>query len=247
MPQFEMNQEEPPQNPDSLANPFLESVDEADREIVSKYITNWDGQVTQKFQDLRGKLNQYESLGDDIDSIKHSVELIRWANENPLDFYEQVRETLKEMELLEQEETPVGMESNLPEYEGVPSKLVEEITGLKSELESLREFKSNYESEKNQQTQQQQLDNLLDTLENDHGKFDRDGVLGRMLKGMSPEDAVKDWQKMIKGFNSPERKTPPPVLSGARTAVDQVDASKIRNDKKARTNLVTDLLKGIGE
>lgn len=235
------------ENPDSLANPFLEAVDPNDREVVSKYIKEWDGQVTKKFQDLRGQLKQYEDLGVDYDYIQHAVQTLNWANQDPVEFYNQVRQTLLEMELLEEENNgqqapPVG--SNLPEFEGVNPQFVEKFQTLETELNDLRQFKQSIESERKEQTQQQQLDDLLSKLENEHGKFDQDAVLGRMLKGMSPEDAVKDWQKMMKEFNTPERRTPPPTLSGGRVATEQVDASKLA-DKKTRKSLVTDLLRNI--
>ncbi len=234
-------------NPDSLANPFLEAVDPNDREVVSKYIKDWDGQVTKKFQDLRGQLKQYQDLGVDYEYIQHAVQTLNWANQDPVEFYNQVRNTLVEMELLDNEPTsettsPVG--SNLPEFEGVNPQFVEKFQSLENELNSLREFKENYDRKEKETTQQQQLDELLGKLENEHGRFDQDAVLGRMLKGMSPEDAVKDWQKMMKEFNTPERRTPPPTLSGGRTAVEQVDASKLA-DKKTRKGLITDLLRNI--
>lgn len=233
-------------NPDSLANPFLEAVDPNDREIVSKYINQWDGQVTKKFQDLRGQLKQYEDLGVDYDYIQHAVQTLNWANQDPVEFYNQVKQALLEMELLDEENNgtpPVGT-NTLPEFEGLNPQFAEKFQTLEKELNDLREFKSNIERERTERTQQQQLDDLLSKLENDHGKFDQDAVLGRMLKGMSPEDAVKDWQKMMKEFNTPERRTPPPTLSGGRTAVEQVDTSKLA-DKKTRKSLVTDLLRNI--
>lgn len=166
---------------------------------------------------------------------------MQWAEQDPKGFHEAVVNSLKEMGLMDDpENTPVGG-SNLPEYEGLPDNFVSEFTSLKSELNELREFKSNLENERQQSSQQQQLDNLLKKLETDHGKFDQPAVMGRMLQGMTAEDAVKDWKKYIKELNTPA-KTPPPVLSGGRTAVEQVDSSKIRNDKKARTSLVADLL-----
>lgn len=243
-------QESPPPettetNPDSLASPFLESVDPNDREIVAKYIKQWDGQVTPKFQELRGKLKQYEDLGVDFDYIQHAVQTLNWANQDPVEFYNQVRQTLMELELLDNEDIttpPVG--NNLPEFEGVNPQFVEKFTNLENELKELREFKGKIENETKERTQQQQLDDLLSKLENDHGRFDQDAVLGRMLKGMSPEEAVKDWQKMMKEFSTPERRTPPPTLSGGRVAVEQVDTSKLA-DKKTRKSLVTDLLRNI--
>ncbi len=224
-----------------LAHQYLSSVDEADRAIVEKYIKGWDGEVTKKFQSYSEKLKPYEELGVDIDSIKYAVQTMRFAEQDPKGFYEAVAESLKEMGLMEPENTPVGG-SPLPEYDGLPDNFVSEFQSLKKELTDLREFKSNLETERQTQSQQQQLDNLLKDMETKHGKFDQAAVMGRMLQGMSAEDAVKDYQKLIKEISTPATRTPPPILGGGRTAVEQVDSSKIRNDKKARTSLVADLL-----
>jgi len=56
---------------------------------------------------------------------------------------------------------------------------------------------------------------------------------------------VKDYLKVIQELNSPQPKSSaPPVLGGGRTAVDQVDSSKM-NDPKTRKALVAEILGGI--
>lgn len=235
----------------------MEAVDESDREIVSKYINEWDGQVTKKFQELNGQLKPYLDLGVDLDSIQHAVNVMKWADTDPVEFYKEVKSTIKrladegviDMGLLDDDlggnpSTPVG--SDLPEFEGVPSEFVERYQKMESQLSEISEWKKNQEAERETQSRQQQLDNLFEDLHNKHGNFDKAAVMGRILEGMDPEEAVKDYQKLIKEISTPERKTPPQTLPGGGASIrEQVDSSKIRDDKKARTSLVTDLLKTI--
>jgi hypothetical protein len=224
----------PPSNPpesssgegefSEFASQYLNSVEEADRPIVSKYIKGWDGNVTQKFQELNDQLKVYQ---------------------DPKAFYNIMTEQMRDMGLLDDSNgtegtTPVG--GGLPEYEGLPQNFVQEFQTLKDELKGLREFKQSYDQQQQSQSQQQQLDNLLQTLQTEHGEFDQAAVLGRILQGMSPDEAVKDYKKLLQKLGTPERKPAPPVIGTGRIAVEQVDRTKISNDKKARTGLVADIL-----
>jgi hypothetical protein len=47
---------------------------------------------------------------------------------------------------------------------------------------------------------------------------------------------------LLQKLGTPERKPAPPVIGTGRIAVEQVDRTKISNDKKARTGLVADIL-----
>lgn len=252
VPEIQTTPEPSSEDNGGLANPFLEGVDEADREIVSKYINEWDAGVTKKFQELNGKLKPYEDLGVDVESIQHAVSVMRWADEDPAGFYQEVKnrihalaeEGVIDMSMLEGD-TPDPVGSNLPEFEGVPEQFVQRYQGLENQLNEVLEWKKNQESQAESQSRQQQLDNLFENLHNDHGDFDKAAVMGRILEGMSPEEAVKDYQKLVKEISTPKRQTPPSTLPGGGQSIrEQVDSSKL-GDKKTRTGLVTDLLKTI--
>lgn len=137
-----------------------------------------------------------------------------------------------------------GTQTNLPEYEGLPPAVVAKLQAQDRQLAEFAKFKQDQESAAEKQTNEQRLDKLLKEMETKHGKFDQHAVLGRMMDGMSPEDAIKDYKKMMEGFSSPTRSTPPPVLGGGRTGVDQVDSSKLK-DKKTRKAHVADMLAGL--
>lgn len=228
-------------------NPFLQGVDEADRPIVSKYINDWDAQTTQRFQALNNELKPWKDLGVDYDNVMNAVNAMMFAERDPVGFYNHVREFLEREGLMPGENMNNGQAPQLPEFEGLPDQFVSKFQSQEQELKELRQFAEEMRNERTQQSQQQQLDNLLSELETKHGKFDKHAVMARILSGMEPDDAVKDFQKYLKGLSSPEqRPTPPNTLGNGRAVRDQVDAKAIRNDPSKRKELVAQLLENIG-
>lgn len=166
-----------------------------------------------------------------------------WADQNPLEFYNAVKSQLEELGLMENEiQPPVGGSNPLPEYEGLPDGFVKKFQGVEQTLGKINDFVDSFQKEQERNNNRQMLDKTLKDLENKHGKFDEDAVLGRIIsKEMTPEEAVLDYLKVIKEFNSPKRETPPPTMGGGRTAMEQVDGNKIK-DTKSRKQLVAELL-----
>jgi len=234
---------------DSLSSPFLEGVEEADREIVSKYIKDWDGQVTQKFQSIHEEYAPYKDLGASAEQVQQAMQLYRMAEVDPPGFYRYIGELLTDMDMMDTDTGTGGEEapatSNLPEYEGIPEEFMTDYQSMKEEIGGLRDFVNGAKAEKESAGQQRQLDELLSGLHTDHGDFDDPAVMGRILQGMDPKDAVKDYQDMVtKVINSRNKRPNPPTLGGGATAIDQVDSSKLTN-KKDRVGAVASILKSL--
>lgn len=187
-------------------------------------------------------------MGTDYESVQAAINTMRWADADPLSFYQAIKEQLESMGILtnEQNTQQTGQAPELPEFEGIPESFLKEHLELREKADKFDRFMENYESEKNMQTNQQQLDKIMAELHTKHGRFDEDAVLARMIKGMNPDDAAKDYLKSIQEYisNPQGKQAPPPVLGAGRTAVDQVDSSKL-NDPKTRKALVAEILGGI--
>lgn len=171
---------------------------------------------------------------------------MRWADSDPVGFYNAIQAQLEEMGLLSNDQNiPNGAPPpNIPaEFDGVPEAFVKEHMELRQKAEKFDQFMQSYESDRSAQENQAQLDKIMDGLHTKHGQFDEDAVLARMIKGMNPDDAVKDYLKVVQEFSSPQSRnnTPPPVLGGGRTAVDQVDSSKLK-DRTTRKAVVAEIL-----
>jgi hypothetical protein len=84
---------------------------------------------------------------------------------------------------------------------------------------------------------------MMEDLHTRHGKFDDGAILARIMNGMKPDEAVADFNKHISENYNPKASAPP-VVGGGRTAVDQVDSSKMK-DKKTRLQTIQSILGGI--
>jgi hypothetical protein len=243
LPQTDSNSQS---QPDEYVNDFLSKVDPVDRPYVEKYYKDWGAGVTQKFQDYSERIKPWEELGADYESVQAAIATMRWADSDPLAFYNAIKEQLEEMELLTNDNnTQLNTAPTVPpEFDGVPEAFVKEHLELRSKAEKFDKFMSDYENEKNTTQNQQQLDKIMSELHTKHGRFDEDAVLARMIKGMNPDDAVKDYIKVVSEISNPQKQAPPPVLGSGRTAVDQVDSSKLK-DNKTRKALVAEILGGI--
>lgn len=234
---------------EQTSNPFLNGVDEQDRAVVGKYIDEWDAGVTKKMQEVHKQYEPFKDIEASPEQLAQALNMYKMAEADPLKFYSQIKGLLVELDMLEEEENnepPVGT-SNLPEYDGVPENLVTDLQSMRKEIEELREFKQSTTTEKQNAQQQQQLDELLSGLHNEHGDFDDDAILGRILRGQEPEAAVKDYQESFeKIVNSRNKRPVPPTIGSGATPIEQVDSSKLSNPKD-RKKVVADILSNIGD
>lgn len=232
-----------------FAKKFVEeNVAEPDREIFLKYVKPWDANVTKEFQSRAEKLKPWESLGEPIERVQQAINILRSAEQDPVGFYNYVKDTLTDMEYdIGGGDTPTNTtdKSPLPEYEGLPEGFLKEFNEIKGALKEVADFVGSQKQLTEEQKQQEQVDSLLKSLHDDHGDFDDDAVLGRILRGAEPEAAVKEYQEHIKKLiNTQKNPRPnPPTLGGqGQTVREQVDTSKLKN-KRDRVNHVAALLR----
>lgn len=228
---------------DFSVDDFLAGVEEADRPTVEKYFKDWGGTVTQHIQSIHEEYQPYKDLGADVTQIGSALSIMQMADSDPVGFYNYVRETLLEMgHDLDMsgtgDDTPTF--ETPPEYDGLPEPVVQQMQTMQEQLGQLTEFVTQTKSQQEAASNAQQLDTLMESLHTEHGAFDDAAILGRMAQGMEPEDAVKDYQKVLSEISNP-RPTPPPTLKTGGTPVDQVDQNKLK-DQKFRKKFVTDRL-----
>jgi len=236
----------------SLANPFLSSVAEEDREVVSKYIKEWDSGVTKKFQEYSDKLKGYQSLGE-IEQLQNASQFVKDLQSDPVGFFvsmrdylvdnadqfdiENVQETLGVLQKMsEQQEDFNG--GTPPEFEGLPPQFVDMFSKLQ---DTVGELSTNYNQTKSQIQEQEQmamLDSVLTKMHTEHGDFDDTYVLTQIASGKSPEDAYASYQQLTESIINSHRKNPPPPIIGGPggTPLDQVDPTKL-TDAKSRKEL----------
>jgi hypothetical protein len=249
-------------NEETYGNQFLNTVDEADREVVGKYINDWDAGVTKKFQEYSSKLKEYEELGE-AESLHSASTVLRDIQSDPVAFFNNYKDYIIEnaqaiqeqygiediheaigiaKQMIEEEIDPSG----LPENQPMNSAMQEKFDAMEARLaESDTKFES-LNSGIREKEQSQFLDNELKTLHTEHGQFDDTFVLTQLANGKTTSQAIEAWNTMKQSIIDSHKKTPPPsLLNGpAGTPLDQVDSTKL-NDAKTRKEIGVQLLSSL--
>lgn len=221
---------QPVESPDSLLNPFLKDIPEADRNVIAPYISKWDAGVTKKFQEIHESYKPYKELGLDTEGLQQAVTLYRAFNDEPEKVYQVLQEFLKMNEELEEgtpqvEQTPTP----LPEFEGVPAPFVEKFTQMEQALAQMNEFFQNEQQTRQQAAQEKELDTLLSAMHTKHGDFDEDYVVAKLAAGLTPDQALESYKSLTEKLTAPKTSRPAPSLLGGAGGVPtgQVDPSKM--------------------
>lgn len=219
-----------------FARGVLEQIPEEDRNVVSKYMKDWDGNVTKKFQEIHNGYKEYKDLGD-LNDVREALNYIQLLNTDPVAFVKNVQEAMKEAGIMYEPNDPLeGELSELPEYQGLPKKFLDEYNQIKEELNGLKENFGGLTQAQQEKEEQAALDNLLTALHNEHGQFDNDWVLLQIARGAEPDEAVASFQEFIGQYSSsPARKPAPKLFQGAGNVPNnQVDITKMsREERKA--------------
>lgn len=229
---------------EDLSSGFLKGVDEADRAIVEKYIKDWDGQVTQRFQSIHKQYEPYKNLGMDPETLRNAAYIYSRLDTDPVEMYKQIHRALKESGMWEdpdEQQEPQGRQDSLPEYEGIPKEFLDDFRSTKAELEELRESMGGFMSHQQEQQESAMLDNILDQMHNVAGDFDEEWILTRLARGSTPQEALDEYGAFVESISSRQRKPPPNVFSGGSVPAGQVDTSKIKTPQDRRAMIAAAL------
>jgi len=205
---------QPVESPEeSLLNPFLSGIPEADRDLVGKYVKDWDANVTKKFQAIHESYKPYKELGMEPDKLAEAVNIYRIIDQEP----ERVLEILQEMLKVENEEivTPEIIQPVVPEYEGLPEPFVQKFSQMETALERFNNFIELQEQQRVEAEQFRELDTLLERMHTKHGDFDDEYVIAKLAAGMSPEDSISSYTKLVEKLTAPKSSPAPSLLGGA--------------------------------
>jgi len=236
--------EEP--NPDDLANPYLASIPEVDRNVVAKYIKGWQGNVTQRFQALHNQYAPYKSLGDP-ETLSRAQSLYNLMNDNPGEIFrimvegaDEIPEVAQYLQQYIQQQHPQqpqqgGGFDNPWADDGIPDSFATMFIQQQQVLQSLADRVMGQDSRYQEEQEAQQLDQVIQGLHSKYGDFDEDAVLLKMYQGADPDQAVQAWNDAIqKAINSRQSAKPPPMVLGGNGSVPHggVDPSKLGDEDR---------------
>lgn len=215
-----------------FASGVLSGIPEADRGVVAKYLKDWDGNVTKKFQEIHTQYEPYKELGDP-EALQEAMYYRSMLQNDPNSFVQMLQEAIEEANMNdpdyvpEPENGPVGGDSGIdPEIETRFGKMEQMLGNM---LNQFQTFTGGYQ----EQQQLAQFDSMLSDMHSKHGDFDDDLVSLYIERGMQPEEAIKAFKDK---YGSPTHRPAPllPPTNGANHQQGQVDTSKLSKDDRKR-------------
>jgi len=229
---------QPQQTPQSgeqgLANDFLARVPEADREVVGRYVKDWDAGVTRRFDDIYARFQPYTELGSyqDLAQWKSVYEYLR---DNPQAVYKTLHEHFG---------TPAPEVGPTDEWGDLPPAAVERLKQMDQQgqlLQALAERVIGMNTQNQEAAEDAELDRYMNWLSAQYGNFDEDYVLAKMSTGMDGVQAVAEFQSKYGGGNSQRQAFT--VLSGGGAVGQQGTFNPAKASGQDTRNVVSEMLR----
>lgn len=127
----------------------------------------------------------------------------------------------------------------------LPTEVQEQLKRLQTGHDTMAQIILAEQQKQEEENRDKTLRDEIDQLRDKHGKFDEEYVLGKMLNGVKPEDAVQAYKDFVKKIVTENRRPPAPQLlspgNGGTPGQGKVDVTKLsESDTK---NLVANYLR----
>lgn len=214
------------QQPDySLAGDFLQRVPPEHRPILEPYVKQWDAGVTRRFQELHGRLQPWEQLGADPETVQQALQVFELLDSNPQMLYEFLQQELglspqqAAQQVVQQQGYPAspsqgypqvpqpsqypqqqtygGQQNQLGQVQGLPPEFQQKFETFERTLQALAEHTLMQHQAQQQAQEDSQLDQYLNQLRQEFGDFDEDYVLVKMHQGMDGGAAVQEYLGLV--------------------------------------------------
>lgn len=229
-----------------FGNPFLSEVDPAHKAIVEPYLQKWDSNVTKRFQDLHAKYQPYEQLGD-VESLQQALYVQQLIDNDPQQVLNALAEALgvqvgPAQGLGQQQQ---GNQAEVPEeFEGLPVGFVQKFQQQQQALEAMAQMMLSNQQSAQEQAEDAELDNLISSLKQQHGEFDEEFVLAKMMSGAKPEDAIQAYNGLVQqAINQRGQQIPQiPILGGGGSIPQENNKGVTELSRNETKNLVANFL-----
>ena len=232
----------PPEISDHVRR-LLDGVPEEYLSHLAPKVKEWDQGVTQRFEEKNAQLKAYEGI--DPEKAKEAISLYDQIFQNP----DQALALIQQMKNGQPAEEPLSVEPDEDEdiYNLLPPSIKEKldlVPDLQKAVQLLINEKVAVANAENQTQELSEYNSLLDSLEADHGSFNRDIVTHSIANGIDPVEAVTMFQEAVKTAVAEQLKAhngAPTILAGK--SLIPIEAPNIAqlNSKDTR-NLVKRML-----
>ena len=222
-------------------NDVLSVLPEQFHPVVTPHFSKWDSAAQQKIEAANNSLKEFEAFkpfvehGISTEELEQGIRLMYEINTNPQNVYDALQNAYNFGQAAgvntaeaeeENEETPNIAED--PRY-----------SQLQEGLELVSKIVLNDAKAKQDAQADAELNREMEALTEKYGEYDMDYVLTKMMNGMSGEDAVQAYQKLV---------TPKPFAptilgnsaGGSGLPSNAIDPTKLSG--KETRNLVAEML-----
>lgn len=241
---------------ETLGNQFLHGIPDQDRGIVAKYITDWDGKVTKRFQSIHDQYKPYKELGE-LEQLQAALNFQNNFRSNGNEVFKNMIQhwmqyhgdnALPEMLKLlgaQNAEGPPQMtytDDNGFDPGEPPDPRDIQLQNMQEKLDQFEQWQTAQEESRQLEEANKQLDSIVQNLHNQHGDFDDTYVITQIAAGATPEKAIEAYQNLVKGISSQTPSRTPFKTMGGQGGVPsgQVDVTKL--DKVGRKAAVAQML-----
>jgi hypothetical protein len=228
-------QQQPPSggSDSGLANDFLARVPEADREVVGRYVKDWDAGVTRRFQDIYSRFEPYQQLGD-YETLMQYKAVYDYLKDNPQAVYKTLHETFGQQQ---------PTEESADEYGELPPAVVDRLKMMDQQgqlLQALAERVIGMNNANQEAQEDADLDRYMNWLSSQYGSFDEDYVLAKMQTGMDGVKAVEEFQQK---YGGQQQRQPFTVLSGGGAVGQQGNFNPAKASSQDVKTVVSEMLR----
>ena len=203
----------------------MNSLPEEEKDILAKYTSDWASHFDQQKNELESKYALYADLGD-----PEEIKLAKTIYQNVLEQPEKVLEILQ-AELNQKKEAEAKKEAPFAE---LPPEFASEFKKLQETVLPVVGYVTEQQKREQEAANIQAIDNLLADLTAKHGEYDKEYVLGQMIAGKTPDQAIeayKAFENRVKASANKDR-LPNVQLSGSGT-ITQEKKPATANERKA--------------
>lgn len=202
------------------AQDVLKDVPDAEREVVSKYISQWDAGISRRVNEVErtyGPLVDLVNQGYDVEDLMTSAQLFD-ALSNP-DTQAAAMEAIQKAYAPQpgQPVPPVGDQGGAPVVQ-LPPAVVEQMARSNQFMEQMAMREQERAQQQEVEAESKALDEYLGFLKQEKGDFDDNYVLTRMSMGVDGASAVDEFngmiQQRVQSQGGGTRLPAPPVLTG---------------------------------
>jgi len=226
--------------------PFLDALPTSLHSQVTPILSEWDKGVQQRFEAIHEEYapyKQYKEQGVDADQIGYAINLVNALNEDPKQVWESMGEYYNLTPAQQAEVNAATEGSSDSSWMDEDSVVDPRITQLEQGVKQMAELLMHEQQAKAQAAEDARLATELNDLKTKYGEYDEQYVLGRMLNGDTPENAIKSYKEITDKILAENNRPPAPkVLGGGGSGVASTGVNPAKLSEADRKNLVAQML-----